>query len=77
MVNQGPPQTPHSVAEALGTGAIPADLAAILAAHSRTVREDGTARTLEERLVQVIHSFMAQLVSGVDLVPRLERVKMV
>ena len=46
-------------------------------AHSQTVREDGTARTLEERLDQVIHSFLSQLVSGVDLVLGLERVKMV
>ena len=77
MVDLEPLQPHRSVKEALGTGAIPAELAPILAAYSQTVRKDGTARTLEERLVQVIHSFLAQLVSGVDLVPRLERVKMV
>ena len=77
MVNQGPPQTPHSVAEALGTGAIPADLAAILAAHSRTVREDGTARTPEERSGRGIHSFLAHLALGEVPVSGLERVTLV
>ena len=31
----------------------------------------------EERSVQVIHSFLAQLASGADLVPGLEQVTMV
>ena len=62
------------VTEALGTGAIPAELAAILAAHSQPVREDGTACTLEECSGQVIHSFQAQIASGVDPVPGMERV---
>ena len=65
------------MAEALGTGAIPSELAAIIAAHSRTVREDGTARTPEVRSGRVIHSFLAKLASEVYLVPCLERVKMV
>ena len=74
MVDLGPPRPPRSVAEALGTKAIPADLSIILALHSRTVREDGAACTLEVRLGQVIHSFLAELASEVDLVPGLERV---
>ena len=32
---------------------------------------------LEERSVRVIHSFLAQLASGADLVPGLEQVTMV
>ena len=65
------------VAEDIGTGTIPADLAAILVAHSQTVHEDGTDRTPEERLGRAIHSFLAQLASGVDLIPGLERATMV
>ena len=42
-------RSPRSVAEVLGTGSIPAELAAILAEHSRTVCKDGLARTPEER----------------------------
>ena len=77
MVDLGPPQTPRLVVKALVTGAIPAELSAILAAHYQIVCEDGMARTPEERSVQVIHSFLAQLVSGMDLVPSLDRVTMV
>ena len=65
------------VAKALGTGAIPAKLDAILAAHSRTVGEDGTALTPEKCLVRGIHSFLAQIVSGVDPVLGLEQVTVV
>ena len=36
MVDPGPPWPPRLVAEVLGTGAIPAELSAILAAHSWT-----------------------------------------
>ena len=77
MVNPPPLRPPCLVAEDPGTGEIPADLVAILAAHYRTVREDGTARIPEERSGRVIHSFLAQLVSGVNLFPGLERVTMV
>ena len=49
----------------MGTGTIPAELTAILVAHSQTVRKDGTARTPEECSVRGIHSFLAQLASGV------------
>ena len=71
MVYLGRPQTPQSVAEALGTGAIPA---AILVAHSHTIRMEGTARTPEERLGQGLHSFLAHLVLGEVPVPSLEQV---
>ena len=74
---QGPLWPPWLVVEALGTRSIPSELSAILAAHSSTVREDGTARTPEEHSVWVIHSFLAQLVSGEDLVPGLDWVIMV
>ena len=77
MVNPPPPRPPRSVAEALGTGEIPDKLAAILALHSQTVREDRTALTPEKRSGQGIHSFLAQLTLGVDLVPGLERVTVV
>ena len=36
MVDLGPPRPPRLVAEDLGTGAIPAEIAAILAVHSQT-----------------------------------------
>ena len=58
MVNPGLPQSPRLVAEALGTGSIPANMAAILTEHSRTVRKDGTAHTPEERTVRGLHAFL-------------------
>ena len=74
MVNQSPLWPPQLVAEALGTGAIPDELAAILAAHYQTVHEYRTDRMPEERSIRLIHSVLAQLASGMDLVPGLERV---
>ena len=50
MVNPGPPRPPWSVDEALGTGAISAELATILTDHSRNVREDGEALLAEKIL---------------------------
>ena len=64
MVKSALPRPPRLVAEALGTGAIPANLAAILAAHSQTVYEDGTACTPEERSGRGIHYFLAHLALG-------------
>ena len=74
MVNLGTPGPPRSVAEALETGAIPAELAAILATNSRTVCMDGTACTLEERSGRGFHSFLAHLVLGEVPVLGLEQV---
>ena len=74
MVNPGPPWPPLLVAEALGTGSIPAELSAILVAHFRTVRKDGAALLAEKRLGRGIHSFLAQMASGLDPVHRLYRV---
>ena len=65
------------MAEALESGTIPAELAAILAAHFQTVCEDGAALSLEKRSGWGIHSFLEQLVPGVDPVPSLERVTLV
>ena len=70
-IDTGPLRPPRLVAEALVTKAIPAKLSSILVTHTQTVREDGKARTPEERSSQVIHSFQ------VDLVPSLERVMMI
>ena len=77
MVDPGGLRPPCSVAEDLGTGAIPAKLSAILAAHSQTVSKDGAALTAEKRSGQGIHSFLVQLESGVDPVPGLDRVTVV
>ena len=77
MVDPALPRPPRLVAEALGTGEISADLAAILAAHYQTVYEDGTALTPEKRSGQGIHSFLEQLALGVDPVPGLEQVTVV
>ena len=76
MVDPVPPRPPRLVAKALGTREIPAELVAILATYSQTVCEDRKSRTPEERSDQVIHSLLAQLASGMDLIPVLERVKM-
>ena len=77
MVDPETPRLPWSVAEALGTGAIPSELATILAAHSQTGRNDGTSRTPEERSFLVIHSFLAHLALGEVPFPGLERVTLV
>ena len=37
-------------------------------------KEEGGTLSLEKRSVQVVHSFLAHLVSGVDLVPGFEQV---
>ena len=64
-------RSPRSVAKVLGTGFIPAELAAILTEHSRTVRKDGSARTPEERTEQGLHAFLSSLVLGEMPVPSL------
>ena len=68
---------PQSVAEVLGSGSIPADLAAILAEHSRTVRKDGLARTPEERTGRGLLAFLTLLALGEVPVPGLEKVTLV
>ena len=77
MVNLFPSRTHRSVAEALGTRAILAELAAILAAHYQTVREDGVALLVEKCLGWGIHSFLAHLASGAYPVPGLDWVALV
>ena len=77
MVDTGLPRSPRSVEEELGTGTIPAELVAILAAHSQTVRKDRTARTPEERTGRGLHSFLFYLVLGEVPAPGLERVTLV
>ena len=68
---------PRSVAEVLGTGSIPAELAAILAEHSWTVPKDGSARTPEERTGRLLHAFLLHLALGEVPVPGLEKVTLV
>ena len=63
--------------EALGTGEIPAELSAILAACFRMVRKYGAALSSEKRLGRGIHSFLAQMALGVDLIPILDQVTFV
>ena len=70
-------RSPRSVAELLGTGSIPAELAAILAEHSRTVRKDGSARTLEERTGLGLHDFLSLLAVREVPVPGLDKVTLV
>ena len=72
MVKPGLLRPPHLVAEALGTGAIPDELSAILTDRFRTVCEDRVALSLEKRSVQGIHELLAQLALGVDLTPGLK-----
>ena len=71
MVYLGLQRTPQSAAEALGTGAVPADLAAILVLYSRT------ARMPEERSGRGLHSFLVHLALGEFPVPSLEQVTLV
>ena len=77
MVELGLSRSPWSVVKVLGTGSILAELAAILAKHSWTVRKDGTARTPEERTGQGQHAFLLHLALGEVPVPGLERVTLV
>ena len=77
MVDLGLLRSPRSVAEALWTGTIPAELAAILAAHSWTVRKDGTARTPEECTGRGMHFFLSHIALGEVPAPVLERVTLV
>ena len=65
------------MAEALGTRTIPAELAAILAAHSQTIHKDGSTRMPEERTGWGLHSFLSHIALGVGQVPGLERVTLV
>ena len=77
MVNPGLPRPTRLVAEVLGTGSIPAELAAILVEHSRTVRKDGTARTPEERTGGGLYAILLHLALGEVPVPGLVRVTLV
>ena len=77
MVDLGLSRSPQPLAEALGTGTIPAEVAVILAAQSRTVCKDGSDCTPEERTGQGLHSFLSHLVLVEVLVPGLEHVSLV
>ena len=70
MVDLGLPRLQRSVAEVLVTGSIPAELAAILAEHFRTVRKDGTARTPEEHTGWGLHAFLSHHRVGGGAGPR-------
>ena len=77
MFDPGPLRPPWLVLEALGTGAILTEIATILASHSQTVRKDRAALLADKCLGRGIQYFLAQLASGVDPVPGLERVTLV
>ena len=59
------------------TGGIPDELSAIPTDRFWMVREDGSALSLEKCSGQWIHSFLAHLASGVDLIPSLEWVHLI
>ena len=73
MVVPDPPHPPQFVGEVLGNGRLPNALTKIIASRFRMVHEDGVALSTENRAVRGLHSFLANLASGVDLVPGLER----
>ena len=77
MVDPEPPRSPWSVTEALGTGSILGKLSAILASLFRTVHEDGAALPSDKRLGWGVHSFLAQIASGLEHIPFLERLILV
>ena len=62
---------PWLVVKALGTGAIPGDLSGILWSSFWMVREDGAAPSSDKLLGWGVHSFQAQLTSGVNHIPGL------
>ena len=62
LVDPGLLWSPRLVVEALGTGTIPADLAAILTAHSWTVRKDSSACTPKERTFRGPHAVHSQTI---------------
>ena len=62
--------------EDLGTGVIPSKLSVILAELFWAVCDDGMALTLDKRLSRGIHSFLDQIMSGVDHILRLGRVSL-
>ena len=77
MANTRLTRSPRSVAEVLGTGSIPAELAAILTEHSWTFVKDGVERTPEERTCRGLHAFLSRLALGEVPVPGLENVTLV
>ena len=77
MVKMDPARTLRLVTEALGTGAIPSDLSAIPASHFREVRKGGMALPPDKRSGRGIHSFLAQLESGVNQIHGLEWVSLI
>ena len=77
MVDPGLPHLPLLVAEVLGTRSILAELAAILAEHSRNLRKDGTARTTEERTGRGLHAFFSHLALREVTVTGLEKVNLI
>ena len=77
MVDLHPTQPPRLVAEAMGTGAIPAELSVILTPFLREVHKDGAALSPEKCSGRGVHSFLEQLMSGVNLIPGLEQVTLV
>ena len=77
MVDLGLLWPPMLVAEALWTGKISAELAAILVAYPETGHEDRAVLSLEKRSSRGIHSFPAHLASEADFVPGLEWVTVV
>ena len=77
MFDPAPPRPPRLVAEALRTRGIRSELSTIPMARFRTVRKDGAELSSDNHSSRGVHSFLAQLVLGVDLIPRLERVTVV
>ena len=61
----------------MGTGAILAEIFAILTAHIQTVRKDGADLSSEKHLGRGIHFFLTQLAFELDTVPSMKRVILV
>ena len=77
MVNLGPLRPPRLVSEALGIGAIPVELSAILADRFQTVCEDRVALPSDKLSGRGVYSFLVQIVLGVDHIPGLDWVTLV
>ena len=77
MVNQDPLRTRWLVVEVVETGAIHSELSTILVGRFLTVHEDGAALPPDKRSSRGIHSFLAQLASGVYHIPSLEQMSLI
>ena len=77
MVNHEPPLPTRLVGEVLRTGRMPNHIVAALSDWFRVTKEDSVTLSVEKRYIRGVYSFLAHLASGVEPVPRFERVVLI